>query len=140
MSVLVRAIAYAALFIGFMLVFVPARLLSWSGVTRPARLGTALFLLCLHLFIVGYEEPALRRRFGEPYDAYCRRIRRWWLFQASSASRTFLIAEGRGRIRFVLATAALLPMLGSLAKSRAARSMERPRTGHVVSARPAPIG
>ncbi|SRR6266849_1665690 len=155
MSVLVRAIAYAALFIGFLLVFVPARLLSWSGVSPPATMGlaqviamllgaagaslalwciatfvfagkgtpapfdpprqlvvrgpygvvrnpmylgaglalagaalfyqsgslavyAALFLLCMHLFVVAYEEPTLRRTFGEAYEAYCRRIRRWW--------------------------------------------------------------
>jgi hypothetical protein len=32
----VRAITYAALFIGLVLVYVPARLLSWSGIVRPA--------------------------------------------------------------------------------------------------------
>ena len=39
MIVLVRAITYAALFIGFVLVFLPARVLSWSGLTPPAALG-----------------------------------------------------------------------------------------------------
>ena len=28
-------------------------------------------------FIVLYEEPALRRRFGEPYERYRREVRRW---------------------------------------------------------------
>jgi len=41
MSVVARAAAYAALFIGFVLVFVPARLLSWSGISRPATTGPA---------------------------------------------------------------------------------------------------
>jgi hypothetical protein len=31
MFVLVRAITYAALFIGFVLVYLPGRFLSWSG-------------------------------------------------------------------------------------------------------------
>jgi protein-S-isoprenylcysteine O-methyltransferase Ste14 len=31
-----------------------------------------------HLFVVLYEEPALRRRFGAEYEAYCRRVPRWW--------------------------------------------------------------
>jgi len=39
---------------------------------------TALFLLATHLFVVWYEEPTLRRTFGQEYDAYCRRVRRWW--------------------------------------------------------------
>lgn len=39
MFVLFRAITYSALFIGFLLIFVPARVLSWSGITRPAVIG-----------------------------------------------------------------------------------------------------
>jgi len=43
-----------------------------------ALLGyTGLFLLVTHLFVLGYEEPTLRRTFGEEYDAYCRRVARW---------------------------------------------------------------
>jgi protein-S-isoprenylcysteine O-methyltransferase Ste14 len=30
-----------------------------------------------HLFVVGYEEPHLHARFGEPYDAYRRAVNRW---------------------------------------------------------------
>jgi protein-S-isoprenylcysteine O-methyltransferase Ste14 len=25
-----------------------------------------------------YEEPTLRRKFGEDYAAYCRAVRGWW--------------------------------------------------------------
>jgi protein-S-isoprenylcysteine O-methyltransferase Ste14 len=39
--VLVRALTYATLFIGFVLVFLPARLLSSSGVTAPPVIGVA---------------------------------------------------------------------------------------------------
>src|SRR5947209_11066187 len=39
MFVLVRAITYAALFIGFVLVYLPGRFLSWSGITRPKFVG-----------------------------------------------------------------------------------------------------
>lgn len=35
------------------------------------------FLVLTHLFVVLYEEPTLRRTFGEDYEAYCRRVRRW---------------------------------------------------------------
>jgi protein-S-isoprenylcysteine O-methyltransferase Ste14 len=150
-----RAVTYAALFVGLVLVFLPARVLSWSGVTRPAAIaapqvvgmvvgavGAALALWCVltfafvgkgtpapfdpprqlvvrgpyrcvrnpmyvgaglaligavlyyesaallgfagifflatHLFVVWYEEGTLRRMFGEEYDTYCRRVRRWW--------------------------------------------------------------
>ena len=31
----------------------------------------------VHLFVVFYEEPALRRRFGAQYDNYCAGVRRW---------------------------------------------------------------
>jgi hypothetical protein len=41
MFVLIRAITYAALFIGFLLVFLPARVLSWSGIVRPVSIGAA---------------------------------------------------------------------------------------------------
>lgn len=52
--------------------------------------GEALFLLsttllvyalavttAFHLFVVFYEEPALRRQFGETYEDYCREVHRW---------------------------------------------------------------
>jgi protein-S-isoprenylcysteine O-methyltransferase Ste14 len=39
MAVLIRAIVYSTLFIGFVLVFLPARVLSWSGMVRPANVG-----------------------------------------------------------------------------------------------------
>ena len=39
MFILFRAIAYATLFIGFLLVFLPARVLARSGIVRPTTLG-----------------------------------------------------------------------------------------------------
>jgi protein-S-isoprenylcysteine O-methyltransferase Ste14 len=155
MFVLVRAVTYAALFIGFVLIYLPARVLSRSGIVRPAAIGVpqvagmvlgaasaavalwciftfatvgrgtpapfdpprrlvirgpyrfvrnpmyigaglalasaalfyqswpllgyaGLFFLATHLFVLGYEEPVLRRTFGPEYEAYCRQVRRWW--------------------------------------------------------------
>ena len=155
MFVFVRAITYATLFIGLVLVYAPARFLSWSGLVRPVAIevrqvvgmivgaaglavalwcvftfasvekgtpapfdpprrlviqgpyrfvrnpmyigagialaGAALFyeslpllgytgffFLAAHLFVVGYEERALRRTFGQEYETYCDRIGRWW--------------------------------------------------------------
>jgi protein-S-isoprenylcysteine O-methyltransferase Ste14 len=155
MFVLARAVTYATLFIGLVLIFVPSRVLSWSGVTPPAQIGiwqgtgmivgtagaavalsciltfalvgkgtplpldpprrlvvrgpyravrnpmylgaglalggaalfyqslalagyTGLFLLTMHVFVVTYEEPTLRRTFGDDYEAYCGEVARWW--------------------------------------------------------------
>ena len=154
MFILIRAMTYATLFVALVLVFLPAQVLSWSGMTRPVGIGvpqvvgalvvvagaalalwcvvafalvgrgtpapfdpprrlvvqgpyrfvrnpmylgagtalagaalffqslplvgfTALFLLSTHLFVRWYEEPTLRRTFGEVYQAYCRKVARW---------------------------------------------------------------
>jgi protein-S-isoprenylcysteine O-methyltransferase Ste14 len=72
MFVLVRAITYAALFIGFVLVYLPGRLLSWSGIVAPASsgalqvagmilvaIGTAIALWCVFTFVfIGKGTPA----------------------------------------------------------------------------------
>jgi protein-S-isoprenylcysteine O-methyltransferase Ste14 len=39
---------------------------------------TGLLCLASHFFVVCYEEPKLRRTFGNEYEAYCARIGRWW--------------------------------------------------------------
>jgi protein-S-isoprenylcysteine O-methyltransferase Ste14 len=31
----------------------------------------------VHLFVLFYEEPTLRKRYGEEYDRYCRAVPRW---------------------------------------------------------------
>ena len=154
-SVLIRAITYATLFIAVVLVYLPGAAMSWAGVARPARLGlfqlagivatasgaalavwcilslaligrgtpapfdpprslvvrgpyrhirnpmylgasvalagaalfyqttallayAAAFLVLMHLVVVFYEEPTLRHAFGKDYEAYCRRVGRWW--------------------------------------------------------------
>ena len=46
------------------------------GSTRVFAYAAALFLL-FHGFVVFYEEPTLRHRFGAEYDGYCRRVPRW---------------------------------------------------------------
>ena len=33
--------------------------------------------LIFHLFVVFYEEPNLRKRFGKRYEEYCKRVARW---------------------------------------------------------------
>jgi protein-S-isoprenylcysteine O-methyltransferase Ste14 len=34
--------------------------------------------LGFYLFVLLYEEPALRNKFGDEYDVYCKNVRRWW--------------------------------------------------------------
>jgi protein-S-isoprenylcysteine O-methyltransferase Ste14 len=72
MFVLVRAVTYAALFIGLVLIYVPARLLSGSGIVRPAAMevqqvagmvigaaGAAVALWCIFTFaFIGRGTPA----------------------------------------------------------------------------------
>jgi protein-S-isoprenylcysteine O-methyltransferase Ste14 len=37
----------------------------------------ALVWLAFHIFVVGYEEPILRRRYGAQFDDYCALVPRW---------------------------------------------------------------
>ena len=38
---------------------------------------TAVFAVGVNVFVLLYEEPALRRKFGAEYEEYCRRVPRW---------------------------------------------------------------
>lgn len=37
----------------------------------------AVLLVAMNLFVFFYEEPTLRRKFGEDYEEYCQAVRRW---------------------------------------------------------------
>ena len=39
--------------------------------------AAAVVALGVHLFVVFYEEPTLRRKFGAEYEEYCRNVNRW---------------------------------------------------------------
>jgi len=41
-------------------------------------LYAVLLLTGFHLFTILYEEPVLRRTFGDAYVEYCQRVPRWW--------------------------------------------------------------
>src|SRR5207247_7437834 len=72
MFVLVRAVTYATIFIGFVLVYLPGRFLSWSGIVAPATtgapqifgmimvtIGTVIALWCVFTFVfIGKGTPA----------------------------------------------------------------------------------
>jgi len=154
MIVLFRALTYATLFIGLLLVFLPFRILEQAGVAPPAEIGAmqiagmlvivagaalaiasiltftfvgkgtpapfdpprqlvvagpyrwvrnpmyigaglilagaalyhqslallaylGVMALIIHLFVALYEEPTLRRMFGQDYEAYCGSVHRW---------------------------------------------------------------
>ena len=38
---------------------------------------TLVWFAVVHLFVILYEEPALRRQFGNSYDQYTRNVHRW---------------------------------------------------------------
>jgi protein-S-isoprenylcysteine O-methyltransferase Ste14 len=38
---------------------------------------TIVVALSFHLFVLFYEEPHLRKTFGNSYEVYCSRVRRW---------------------------------------------------------------
>jgi protein-S-isoprenylcysteine O-methyltransferase Ste14 len=53
-----------------------------EGITFPKLMNTMLIMIAslwcaLMLFIIGYEEPALRAKFCEDYIEYCEHVRRW---------------------------------------------------------------
>ena len=45
--------------------------------TLAALVLSTAFTLIVRYWYVAYEESAMLRRFGEPYQAYCRRVGRW---------------------------------------------------------------
>jgi protein-S-isoprenylcysteine O-methyltransferase Ste14 len=58
---------------------VTAIVLGEAILARSLALATywAIWFVCANLFVVGYEEPNLRRRFGESYDRYTHEVGRW---------------------------------------------------------------
>jgi protein-S-isoprenylcysteine O-methyltransferase Ste14 len=63
-------LGFAAGWIGLWIVFAHANL---AAIAAAAGVG-----LGIHLFVLFYEEPTLRGKFGADYEDYCRNVRRWW--------------------------------------------------------------
>jgi protein-S-isoprenylcysteine O-methyltransferase Ste14 len=63
-------VGFAWGWIGLWVVFGHARPIAIAGVMAAA--------LALHMFVLLYEEPTLRKKFGADYENYCRNVRRWW--------------------------------------------------------------
>jgi protein-S-isoprenylcysteine O-methyltransferase Ste14 len=62
-------LGFAAGWIGLWIVFGHANF--------AAILAVAAAALGVHLFVLFYEEPTLRKKFGADYDEYWRNVRRW---------------------------------------------------------------
>jgi protein-S-isoprenylcysteine O-methyltransferase Ste14 len=63
-------VGFAAGWIGLWVVFGRASLTAIASVAASA--------LAVHFFVLLYEEPTLRRKFGADYEEYQRNVRRWW--------------------------------------------------------------
>ncbi len=63
-------VGFAAGWIGLWIVFGHASLV--------AIVAVAFVAVGVHLFVVYYEEPTLRNKFGMEYEEYCRHVGRWW--------------------------------------------------------------
>ncbi|HEX4560194.1 MAG TPA: isoprenylcysteine carboxylmethyltransferase family protein [Gemmatimonadales bacterium] len=62
------------MYVGVFWILFGELLLVWT----TAFLGyLILFAVAVNVFVMGYEEPTLRRLFGPEYDEYCRRVGRW---------------------------------------------------------------
>jgi protein-S-isoprenylcysteine O-methyltransferase Ste14 len=48
----------------------------WSP-SLPLIVAPFIFFIAAHLFVMLYEEPTLKKKFGAVYDEYCKRVPRW---------------------------------------------------------------
>ena len=62
------------MYLGALLVLIGQTLLFRSS---ALVLYTLLWFAAVNAMVYFYEEPHLRREFGEPYDRYCRTVGRW---------------------------------------------------------------
>lgn len=63
-------LGFAAGWIGLWIVF---------GHADPIAIAVvAAVALGVHLFVIFYEEPTLRKKFGKEYEQYCQNVNRWW--------------------------------------------------------------
>jgi protein-S-isoprenylcysteine O-methyltransferase Ste14 len=50
---------------------------AWLFLSFQLLIYSGVMAIVCHLFVMGYEEPTLRRRFGDSYLAYLRTVPRW---------------------------------------------------------------
>ena len=63
-------VGFATGWVGLWIVFGHANL---RAIATAVAVGVAV-----HLFVLLYEEPTLRKKFGADYENYCEHVRRWW--------------------------------------------------------------
>lgn len=51
---------------------------AWLFLSLPLLVYAAAIAVTFHLFVIGYEERTLRRRFGQAYLEYRRAVPRWF--------------------------------------------------------------
>ena len=51
--------------------------LTFPRLTMPMLVTLALFVVMTNAFVLVYEEPHLRAKFGDDYNDYCSHVRRW---------------------------------------------------------------
>jgi len=72
---------------------------SWLFGSAPLAFYAFVVFACFHCFVIGYEEPTLRRSFDGAYQRYCVAVPRWLpRLRRRSASLAVIVATG-----FVLA-------------------------------------
>ena len=64
------------IYVGMVAILLGEQLLfpTWYGIKYFAGA-----LVVMHLIVVWWEEPALRRRYGDAYESYCARVGRWFM-------------------------------------------------------------
>jgi hypothetical protein len=50
---------------------------AWLFLSPPLLGYAGVMMIGCHLFVIGYEEPTLRRRFGDAYNEYLGTVSRW---------------------------------------------------------------
>lgn len=50
---------------------------AWLFMSLPVLAYAGVMAITVHLFVMGYEEPTLERRFGASYTAYRQSVPRW---------------------------------------------------------------
>lgn len=62
------------IYMGVLLIFLGHFL--WFGYWALLVYALVAFI-GVHLFVVGYEEPTLKKKFGQPYERYMQNVPRW---------------------------------------------------------------
>jgi protein-S-isoprenylcysteine O-methyltransferase Ste14 len=69
---------------------------AWLFMSLPLLAYAGAMAVCCHLFVIGYEEPVLRRRFGSAYLEYQRAVPRWLPRPPRRAAAGHTTAAGPG--------------------------------------------